>query len=111
MAEGKSEIRQGVCVYCGKQTAVTTEHVVPRALFPKPKPSNLITVDACFDCNNPKSKDDVYVRDALLLDVASSPSSIAQLLRDGEFIRSVEANRSEIARVLMRYSKPEPVHS
>ena len=109
MTKGEAETREGVCVYCGKRKPVTTEHVVARAFFPKPKPSNLITVDACYDCNNTKSKQDLYVRDILLLDMSSSQNVKATSLRDGEFIRSVESNRSEMARVVMSDARPQPL--
>jgi hypothetical protein len=36
-----------VCVYCGQQAELTREHVVPQCLFPKPLPSNMVTVGTC----------------------------------------------------------------
>ena len=51
-----------VCVYCGADGPLTDDHVPPEALFPKPRPSNLITVRSCLDCNQGASKDDEYFR-------------------------------------------------
>ena len=48
------------CVYCGSEENITREHIPPKALFPPPKPSNLITVPACNTCNGKKSIDDEY---------------------------------------------------
>lgn len=45
-----------LCTLCGIRIASTKEHVPPKAIFPKPRPSNLITVPACFECNNLSSQ-------------------------------------------------------
>lgn len=53
-----------LCVICGIREATTVDHVPPKNLFVKPRPS-LITIPACFDCNNSGSPFDeelmVYV--------------------------------------------------
>jgi hypothetical protein len=53
-----------LCVICGTKEATTVDHVPPKNLFVKPRPS-LITIPACFDCNNMASRFDeelmVYV--------------------------------------------------
>lgn len=46
------------CVICGKRAATTRDHVPPEGIFPKPLPSNLITVPACARCNNGTSTHD-----------------------------------------------------
>jgi hypothetical protein len=48
------------CAYCGMRQASTQDHVPPRSLFSKPRPSNLITVPSCGYCNKGFSKDDEY---------------------------------------------------
>ncbi len=48
------------CVYCGRVRKLTRDHVPPRALFPPPRPGNLITVPACSPCNDSFKKDDEY---------------------------------------------------
>lgn len=50
------------CIYCGGQRELTNDHVPPKNLFPKPRPSNLITVPACTLCHSSTSKDDEYFR-------------------------------------------------
>ncbi len=55
------------CVFCGTTEGLTSDHVPPDNLFPTPRPSNLITVPSCHECNHGSSKDDTYFRDSLLL--------------------------------------------
>ncbi len=38
------------CYLCNGE-ADTKDHVPPKGLFPQPRPSNLITVDCCYRCN------------------------------------------------------------
>ncbi|HNO75746.1 MAG TPA: hypothetical protein PKG49_09075 [Nitrosomonas mobilis] len=47
------------CVYCGS-SAGTSDYVPPRSFFPKPRPSNLITVPCCRRCNQRKEKDEEF---------------------------------------------------
>ena len=55
-----------VCVYCGLEDPDTSDrtrdHVPPRNLFPEPRPSDLITVPCCRQCNSSASEDDEYFR-------------------------------------------------
>ena len=51
-----------VCVYCGSTERLTDDHIPPKTLFPRPRPSNLITVRSCRKCNEGASKDDEYFR-------------------------------------------------
>lgn len=48
------------CVYCGSAPAVTKDHVPPKSFFPKPRPSDLITVPACQSCNQDPGKDEEF---------------------------------------------------
>ena len=56
------------CYLCGKtgketpEGKLTREHVPPRNLFPEPRPSDLITVPCCGDCNHRAHEDDEYLR-------------------------------------------------
>lgn len=54
------------CIYCGSSDNITDDHVPPKNLFPKPRPSNLITVPSCKQCNSSFSKDDEYFRSMLV---------------------------------------------
>jgi len=49
------------CVICGKNPATTRDHIPPKGIFPKPRPSDLITVPACPPCNKSTSDfDEVF---------------------------------------------------
>ena len=65
-----SNSKTGLCVYCGKVKPLTRDHVPPKNIFPKPRPSNLITVPSCEDCHSGNSQislDDEYFRLMLTL--------------------------------------------
>lgn len=55
----------GLCYLCGAE-ATTRDHVPPKTLFPEPRPSNLITVPACEQCNKAYSRDEEYFRNNLV---------------------------------------------
>ena len=48
------------CVYCGIASEVTRDHVPPKCFFPKPRPSDLVTVPSCKHCNISGSKDEEF---------------------------------------------------
>jgi len=65
------------CVYCGTDKNLTVDHVPPQLLLARPYPENLITVPACFPCNQSFQKDDEYLRTMLCIDVRASKNSAA----------------------------------
>ena len=69
-----------ICTYCNS-LATTIDHVPPSLIFPKPRPANIITVPACYDCNNSASLDDEYFRLVTALEEKSGehPDSIELL--------------------------------
>jgi hypothetical protein len=62
MSRQPNKPKTGVCVYCGSYGSITDDHVPPKAIFAKPRPSNLITVPACPKCHKLTTKDDEYFR-------------------------------------------------
>lgn len=66
------------CAYCGETRPVTSDHIPPRNLFPKPRTSNLITVPCCVDCQKGWSKDDEYFRAVILSSAKVSEEALAQ---------------------------------
>ena len=64
---GSKQSHGSLCVYCRESPATTRDHVPPRCLFPDPKPSDLISVPCCAQCNGGFSMDDEYFRSRLLL--------------------------------------------
>ncbi len=61
MKSGKKK-EKWLCIYCGKIKEITKDHVPPKNLFPKPRPSDLITVPSCVKCNKDTEKDEDYFR-------------------------------------------------
>ncbi|MHC4535752.1 MAG: HNH endonuclease [Planctomycetota bacterium] len=57
-------------IYCGSGKDMTVDHIPPKALFPEPRPSNMLTVPCCKKCNESFSKDDEYFRTVLVSDAA-----------------------------------------
>lgn len=68
------------CIYCGTKEATEKDHVPPKCFFPKPLPSNLITVPSCSDCNREFGKIDEFVRNVLVsLDATEKKIELATL--------------------------------
>lgn len=68
---------RNICAYCGGSKRLTDDHIPPKNLFSKPRPSSLITVPACETCHSRTSKDDEYFRIKLCLrdDAGNHPSA------------------------------------
>ena len=94
------------CVYCSREIATTKDHIPPKALFPQPRPSNLITVPCCRTCNEGFSKDDTYLRDTLCLrqEMADNPA-VSKLLQT--VVRSIAGKGREgyLKHILSRFSE------
>ncbi len=95
-----------MCAYCGVKRGLTKDHVIPKCLFKRPLPSNMITVPACSECNNAKSKDEDYLRDMLVIDHFTSSNPTAQTLLNNKVIRSATEGSSKVALAVCR-RKPE----
>ncbi len=74
-----------VCVYCGLEDPDvrdrTRDHVPPKNLFPEPRPSDLITVPCCRQCNGSASEDDEYFRFVLTSRIDTSDHPEAEKVR------------------------------
>ena len=78
-----------VCVYCGLEDPDvrdrTRDHVPPKNLFPEPRPSDLITVPCCRQCNSSASEDDEYFRVVLTSRIDTSDHPEAEKVRQRIF--------------------------
>lgn len=74
------------CYICGN-LADSMDHIPPDGIFPDPKPTNLITVPACSECNQGSSDDDEYFRTIFAIDAASHESSHAGMLMNKKITR------------------------
>jgi len=75
--------REKNCCLCGKP-AETQDHIPPKGLFDKPRPTNLISVPACTECNSSFSKDDEYFR--WFVATASTEEPAAEKLIDNRIL-------------------------
>jgi len=108
-ARMKKQKSRSQCAYFGIRTVQSRDHVVPKALFGKPTPQNVVTVGACMECNQAKSPCDDYHRDCLACDVRVSTNPIAKALKAGAIGRSVETNRSILSRQAVRHGRLTPM--
>lgn len=100
-----------LCVYCDEQEGTTRDHVVPRSVFPRPLPGNMLTVPACLPCNGDKARDDDYLRDILLVDWENEDHPAAQGRLKDNLIQAIGRNRSHLIRDGRRTRRLTPVLS
>lgn len=78
------------CVICGDRVAITREHIPPKSLFKKPRPSNLITVPSCKRCNSGTSKDDEYFLQFLTTSISPEEHPELQYLLKNKVFKSLK---------------------
>jgi hypothetical protein len=100
-----SRRRKGTCAYCGKHCKITSDHVIPKALFPRPLPTQMVTVSACHDCNSKKSKHDDFLRDLLTTDIAGNQSPIANSIFRDKVLSSHRQRKSLLSRIALNEAK------
>ncbi len=111
MRKGRTPPKWPLCAYCGLRPGTTRDHVIPKGLFPKPRPQSIITVPVCALCNNAKSQDDDYLRDMLVIDFQTEGHPIAQQILKGPMIRSAARNKSRVARAAQLASGRIPIRT
>ncbi len=102
--------RPSICVYCHCEIKTTQDHVVPRCLFDK-LPRNMVTVRACFECNQKKKEADEYLRDNLVTDIHGSNHPTAKILLEGKVSRSIMRNQSQFAKDVLPHVQMAPFYS
>lgn len=101
----------GTCVFCGAIGYVTDDHVPPKNIFAKPRPSDLITVPGCDDCNNGWSLDDEYFRTALCLSDHTADERNATVGRNAA-MRSLQREEARgFAKMFLSRTFPAEVYS
>lgn len=86
------------CVICGECDGTTRDHVPPKAIFPKPRPDNLVTVPACSKCNNGQSDNDDLFKVFLSMQAAGN-NEIARRLFQEKTVRTLKRNQSLLAAI------------
>lgn len=89
---------KNLCVICGKKPATTDDHIPPKCLFPKPRPSDLITIPACLECNKSTETLDEEFRVFVNVFVGKqTPES--KLLWESQTLPTVQHNRKLLQKV------------
>lgn len=87
-----------ICAICGEREGTTRDHVPPKAIFPRPRPSNLVTVPACPDCNNGASDYDDLFKVFLSMQAAGN-NELARRLFEEKTVRTLRRNQSLLAAI------------
>src|ERR1700733_5132329 len=98
---------QGQCYLCGNP-ATTQDHIPPLGIFPKPRPTNLITVPACNDCNGNTTLHDEYFRVVVSATSNDSPNSLTLLHQ--RIIPRIH-KRPGLIKDFLEHVRPLPVYS
>lgn len=101
--------KKGKCGYCGEICLLTRDHVIPKSLFLRPLPADIVTVPACDDCNSRKSKHDDFLRDLLTSDIAGSESPIAHQIFLEKVLSSNRQGKSLVARIAIQSARRIPI--
>jgi hypothetical protein len=88
-----------LCAICGERDGTTRDHVPPKAIFPKPRPNNLVTVPACLECNNGASDNDDLFKVFLSLQAVGN-NEIARRLFQEKTVRTLKRNQSLLTLIL-----------
>jgi hypothetical protein len=75
------------CYLCGATDNLTSDHIPPKVLFPQPRPNDLITTEACKDCNEGFSKDDALL--AVWLSAALARSEAGVWVWENKALKSI----------------------
>lgn len=98
--------KQGTCIYCGYEGFITRDHIPPQCFFPKPKPSNLITVPCCKKCHTKWSNDDEYFRAVIVSAVSVYDDPNAQKVNQA-LLRSMKKPNKKGFSSMIRQSLAE----
>lgn len=82
-----------LCCYCGLEKATTKDHIPPKAIFTKPRPSDLITVPCCFRCNNDASTTDEGFMTYLGMQIARQGGEAERLFKEAVLATAKHNNK------------------
>ena len=103
--------RKRKCAYCGELREITRDHVIPRSLFLRPLPDEMVTVPACDACNSKKARHDDFLRDLLTIDFEGCESPIAQRVFQEKVLSSHRQGKSLLSRIALNEAKETPIVS
>jgi hypothetical protein len=98
--------RVGECVYCGKTRRLSDDHIPPKGLWNKPRPSDLITVPSCSFCNSGASRDDEYFKSMMIFKDKAGSHAEAVAVRPSVFRGLEMPKKIGFARSLIKGIRP-----
>lgn len=98
-----SRRNEEICLWCNSQPADTRDHAPPESWFPAPRPSTLVTVRACEECNR-DWRDDADATRTDLLTHRTADRNLAAKPVQGAAMRAIAKSQggSEMDKVLRR---------
>jgi hypothetical protein len=102
--KARSSIAGLTCAICATRDAMTLDHIPPRSIFPRPRPSDLITVPACGECNGGSSPNDEEFKVGLSL-LAGVDSPETRALWDQGAMRTLAHNKRLHREIMSRLVK------
>jgi len=106
-----SKNSEGECVYCGRVGAMTRDHIPPQNLFPSPRPTNLITVPSCQECNKGFDLDDEYFRLAVTTGIDKEAFQRESNLSVEAIKKLKEPSKINFARRMLASFSKKPVYT
>jgi hypothetical protein len=99
------------CYLCGDKENLTRDHIPPENLFPTPRPSNLITVPCCKDCNGSFSKIDEQFRAFITapINVSATGTDVMRKKVVGSSFKRSPALRKQMGKGAIIGSIPTPL--
>lgn len=97
------------CCYCGAP-ATTRDHVPTRKLFPRPRPTDLITVPSCDPCNNRLFPEEEYFIH-VLISCREADTPVARTLREQLFAKDLTKRRIRMAHRMLGSMGRAPMYS
>jgi hypothetical protein len=86
---------ENICCLCGLRKADTKEHIFPKGFFNPPRPRNLPTIPACYECNNRLSKDEEDFRMFLNMGMAYESNAGKRIWKE-KILPDLKAKRSRM---------------
>ena len=89
-----------LCVYCRSPKDLTRDHIPPSSFFPKPRPTDLITVLCCRECHEEFTENDAYLRNYLIFSPQCRGHVAARQLQESGLRSLQDPNAGEFSNPL-----------
>jgi len=95
------------CYLCGSAELLTNDHIPPKCFFPKPRPSNLISVRCCQTCHRSYAKDDEAFMILLSMHAIKNPAK--QWIYENKTLPSLKTRNKKLARHIWNEIRIVPI--